>query len=214
MSNWTIPTNTPCQHLLLPRPRYFSIFPTHSTDSTEGVNEACPASNPTSQKLIKALRGRDEDERRGGGRRKGESGRGQAVRLNELLSIRAPQISQSSKGLTQTLHPFPEPDRHLPKLSQPQKETVSPAAAGFPKPRLPGTMGRGFRQGTAARWEAGPQAGLWKAETQGTSRQLRDAGSGIPKLLIHCMSQGQVTSPGDRGTKGQSHPTPILTAVR
>lgn len=74
------------------------------------------------------------------------------------------QILRGSEGLAQTLHPFPEPGRHLPELSQLEKETVSPAQLGSPGPWPPRTMGGGFWQGTAARREAGSRASQQKAE--------------------------------------------------
>lgn len=50
----------------------------------------------------------------------------EVLRLNNRLSKHCLRREAASEGLAQTLHPSPEPDRHLPELSQPEKETVSP----------------------------------------------------------------------------------------
>lgn len=73
-------------------------------------------------------------------------------------------------------------------------------------------MGRGFRQGTAARWEAGPQAGQGEAETQRTGREAgpRGGGSGTPAVDSLPVSGTSHFPWGTFVSKGQSHPTPTL----
>lgn len=69
-----------------------------------------------STKSSKPLRGKRGGE---GEEEEGRQLQGQPLRLTDLLS-------KYCEGLAQTLHPPPEPDIHLQKLSQPEKETVSP----------------------------------------------------------------------------------------
>lgn len=70
-------------------------------------------------------------------------------------------------------------------------------------------MGRGFRQGTAARWEAGPQAGQGAAETQRTGGEA-PAVRWTPAVDSLPVSGTSHFPWGTFVSKGQSHPTPIL----
>ena len=118
-------------------------------------------------------------------------------RLNDLLSKNCLPDIPGQGASAQTLHPFPEADRHLLNLSKSEEETVSPTSAQHswaPQSPPPRTMGRGFRPGRLQDGrEAGPQAGQRKADTQCIGRET--AWPSRAELWTHCRSQGQVTSP-------------------